>query len=340
MKKSLLVLALLASTTANAEVVKVAGYGDNYSQAVANCELTAIKKVTGTWIASEKRLSDGKYSEEIAAYGGAVINYTHVLSYAGNAVVCEVDVDPVKDNKVITKENEVPVKDISKLNRDAKEFNKALEFVDQREKALKAIVNDVTYKPMGDHTNVYVDVSVVWDPKWVSDVKTLLKKRGIKGDTTSNLGNELLGSVINVFATSGHPIFASVAGDLMYETHQTSDDNMICFAKKAKHIADDCYETIRPLKSFHDRSIKIVGEGVDANGDRVEWFIHKIEVKDLYEILYPNKTKGHNGLLNSKVTYLSPGIAIYTDEKQRVQFGFQIDSDRLEMVKKFKFVIE
>jgi hypothetical protein len=335
MKKSLLVLALLAST-ANAEVVEVAGYGQSYKSALANCQLTAAKKVTGSWIASETSLKRDEVTEEIVAYDGAIINSTKVLSYQGNALVCEVDVEPVKDNRVITKENEVPVADIKKQIKDSQEFEKALAFVDHRNKALKAVVKDITYKPQGNYTNVYVDVAVTWDPKWVSDVKGLLKNRNLKGDTTSDLGNELLGSIVNVFATSGHPIFASVAGQMAYETHQTSDDNMICFARKAKHIADDCYKTVRPLKTFLQPSISIVGTGVGSNVT----FIHKIEVKDLYEILYPHKSKGHNGLLNSKVTYLSPGVAVYTDEVQRVRYGFQISNDRLEQTDKFKFEIQ
>src|SRR6056300_236671 len=177
MKKTILAMALLAATAANAEVVTVAGYGDTYEKALRSCQATASAKVTGTWIASEKVVVGGELSEKIATYDGAIINRTDVLTYEDNAMVCEVDVDPVKDNKVITKDvkTQVPTAEIKKLNQDALAMAEALDWINNRERAIKPVVKDITYKPQGKYTNVYVDVTLTWDQKWIDDVKKLME---------------------------------------------------------------------------------------------------------------------------------------------------------------------
>lgn len=342
MKKTILAMALLAATAANAEVVTVAGYGDTYEKALRSCQTTATAKVTGSWIASEKVVVGGVLSEEIASYDGAIINRTDVLSYNENAMVCEVDVDPVKDNKVITKDvkSHVPTNEIKKLNQDALAMAEALDWINNLERAVKPVVRDITYKPQGEYTNVYVDVELTWDTKWIDDVQRLMQKRNMKANNTNDIRNEIVGSIANVFVNSGHPIFASVAGELLYETHKMSDDNQICFARKKTSIADNCYLSGGALTKFHIPAITIVGDGLDASGKRVEWFKHKTDVKDMWEIIYPNKKKGQNGLINSKVVYLSPGIAIYTGETQSVRFGFQIATDQLTKIEKFEFTVK
>ena len=334
MKKSLLALALVASS-ANAEVVTVTGFGDTYENALKSCQMTAAARVTGTWVNAERNLRDDVYNEDITTYHGAVINSTSVKTYRNEEMVCVVDVDPVKDNTVVTYSATVP--NLKKHNEEFKQFEKALATVDNRTRALKVVVNDITYKPMGEYTNVYIDLSVVWDPKWISDTKRLFEKRGEKGEGTYDLNNQLLGSVVNVFANSGNPVMAAVVGDMMYETHQKRTDHVVCFGGSKKSIADDCWESVKPLQSFQYPSFSIV---VDAGEGRKEWFTHRIEVKDLYERIYPNKTKQHQMFKSVKMTYMNPGIAVYTKEKQRVQFGFSVSSDELDKVEKLKFVIK
>ena len=146
MKKTVLALALAATTAAHAEVVTVAGYGSTYQSALASCQLTAAKRVTGTWIASEQSVENGKYVEDLAAYDGAIINRTQVLSYDSHAMVCEVDVDPVKDNKVTTKESIVPVENIKRIHDDRNQFQSALKFVDNPSRALRVVVNDIVFE--------------------------------------------------------------------------------------------------------------------------------------------------------------------------------------------------
>ena len=334
MKKSLLALALVAST-ANAEVVTVTGFGDTYDNAMKSCQMTAAARVTGTWVNAERNLRDDVYKEHITTYHGALINSTSVKTYRNGEMVCVVDVEPVKDNTVITNSTTVP--NLKKQNDEFKRFEKALATVDNRSRALKVVVNDITYKPMGDFTNVYVDISIVWNPKWISDTQNLLKKRGEEGDTTYDVQNQLLGSVVNVFANSGNPVLAAVVGDMMYETHQARTDHVVCFGGSKKSIADDCWESIKPLSSFQYPAISIV---VDAGNGRKEWFTHRIEVKNLYERVYPNKTKQHSMFKSVKMTYMNPGIAVYTKESQRVQFGFSVSSEELGKVDKLKFEIK
>lgn len=340
MKKTILAMALLAATAANAEVVTVAGYGDTYEKAIRSCQTTAAAKVTGTWIASEKVVVGGELSEEIATYEGAIIHRTDVLSYNNMAMVCEVDVDPVKDNKVITKDvkTQVPAAEIKKLNQEALDIAEALDWVDNRERALKPVVRDITYKPKGKYTVVYMDVEVIWDPKWVDDVKRLMQKRNLKANNTSNVGNEILGSIVNIFATSGHPILSAAAGEMLYDVHEKSDDYQICFGKKS--VAKDCYYSGGALSMLRYPSMEIIIDGLDVNGNRVEWFVHKQEMKDMHEIIYPNKSVGHNGLLNTKVVYMSPGVAIFTEQSQRVRFGFTILSDQLDKIEEFELFIK
>lgn len=336
MKKTVLALALAAfANSAAAEVVTVAGYGDNYSTALANCQLTAIKRVTGTWIASEQSVKNGKYVEDMAAYDGAIINRTQVLSFDNHAMVCEVDVDPVKDNKVITKQSQVPVPEIKRHNEERQDFDRSLKFVDKSSRALKVIVNDITYKPRGETTIVYVDVDIVWDPKWVSDMTRLLKKTNMKGETTYDLQNQLAGVMGNVAITSGVPVFGAIVGQMMEEKHRITDDNMVCFAERHHQIADDCFTTGRPLNSFAGNTITIYGSA--AGGIK---FVHKVEQKDMWQRILPHQVKSHSNFRNIKMTYLQPGVAIYTKERQKVRFGFEIKTERLEQADKFNFVIQ
>jgi hypothetical protein len=336
MKKTLLALAL-AATTANAEVVTVSGYGHSYEQAMANCQLTASKKVTGTWIAAEQGLFSGEYSEQIATYDGAIINSTRVISYQGNAMICEVDVEPSTGNRVIT-ETSVRVPDLRKQNEERRQFNKAVSFLDNKHRAMKPVVKDITYKPRGDYTTVYVDMEVQWDPKWIADTERLLEKTEDTGESTYDIRNQILGVLGNAGVTSGNGIVTAIFGSMMHEQHQTSNDHMICLGGTKKEIADDCYNTNLPLQMF-DGNIEIIGSGMNGSKEELT-LVHKVETNNMYERILPNQTKSHRNFRNVKLTYLQNGTAVYADEKLSVKFGFDVPNDRLNNVDKFDFKIK
>jgi hypothetical protein len=332
MKYTLLALSLVASLCSAEEVVTT-GYGNTFESALRNAKISAIAKVTGTWISSEHFVKNGTLTEEIVQYNGGVIKKYEVLSYHNNEVKIKADVDVVKDNRVGTKSKDIPTEMRNTLleqqqNRD--KIQKAVKFLDSKSKAMNLMTRDVSYNNKGSVTEVTIKGTISWTPKWVSDTITLGKTIDVYGRVNRDTHERVSGSIIN--AAYNTPVMLPAVflyGLTKPESLELSDQNQLCF------VNDSCYVTGVPFTMF-DSDIRVIVEG-SRDKEKIYNTVIKFRDTNLYEIIAAGDEK--RSWFGTRITYNNPTVQINTNTQMNVTFSFVLDTKKLSEIDKFDFVI-
>lgn len=342
MKKLLLAsavgLSLLAST-ATAEIVKGVGYDKDYDRALARAKLHAVDQFNGSWIVSDKIIKDGEYSESSKEYSGGRIKSYDVVSWDGEKMIIEADVVP-QDNTVISNSHKLDQQikqDLQEALENQKKISSAYKHLQDSKQAFKVIVKESKFIPNGDTVIVHMDIDIVWNPKWLSDSKSLAMTIGKEGETSYGVHNKIVGGITNHMMTNGHPIFAAILGSATWKDEKKQPTGMICYGKTHKSVANECYDTGKNLQFPHVMKIEM-----KAMGDSKQLFrtVHSVEQSKLYENIAAGTKKHHSSFRSLDMKYLQPTVAIYEKEKYNVKYGFEIDVDRLAAVQEFEFEIQ
>ena len=342
MKKLLLAsavgLSLLAST-ATAEIVKGVGYDKNYDRALARAKLNALDNFNGSWIVSDKRVFDGEYSEKQKEYSGGRIGYYEVLSWDGEKVIIKADVQP-QDNTVISNTHKIDEqikKDLDDAVKHQKKIDGAYKHLQDSKEAFKVIVNKTEYIPNGDTVIVHMDIDIVWNPKWLSDSKSLAITIGKEGETSYGVQNKIVGSIANTMINNGHGVFAAVLGSAAWKEEKKKPTGMICYGSTHKSVASECYDTGKKLQ--FPSVMRIEMKAKDNTDKQIFRTVHSVEQSKLYENISSGTKKSHSSFRTLDMKYLQPTVAIYEKERYNVKYGFEIDVDRLASVDEFEFEI-
>ena len=183
--KAWLTTLLLACTCNIVQAVEVTanGYGASYDEALQNAKIAATESAASTFITGKRELNNGVYSETVGQYNGGIVQHVTVVSTEVKSglykVVIKADVRMDKVNRVIIP-NTV---DTSPRVTDAvNDMNKTLDAWDAINKAshpFSILTDDVTFHIQDQSTvKVVYRFHAMWNPKWIDDVKQLVKVAG------------------------------------------------------------------------------------------------------------------------------------------------------------------
>lgn len=181
MKYFLAFLLFLYALSASALEVVASGFGRDYNDALEHAKVNALEMVTASWINGDAYVRNGMFSEKITQYNGGVIRSYEVLRDDGKYVVIKADVVPREKNGMTTNTANVPMAMRGELTGRAEEYNRkinAIASINDRNKALSFMVEDVSYQNRGVETEVTIIGTLSFQDKWVNDYTELTKEAG------------------------------------------------------------------------------------------------------------------------------------------------------------------
>ena len=342
--KKLIATTILLSATAlsSATEVTVTGYGASYEDSLQNAKIQALEKVTGTWMNSEHSYDNGKFDESIVQYNGGVIKSYEVISKTDNSVTIKADVEKNKTNVVSGSSVNISETMRNELVRSAEnnsQLEKAIQTLNDKNKAFSAKVTKVNYTNFGDQTQVTMIVNLGWNPKWISDVESLSKLIDQKTSPTSNIRQAISAGAASGAISAFGPIGAIVSSILYSPVAgpepQKSNERAICFGTTRRRTPSDCYIVNSPLTEFQYSSIRFEIEGM-SNKVKVLSSNGNIDNNTLYDNLYPGQQK--RDIIGLKNSYSNPTVAIFKEESQNMTIQFLAPTSKLAQVDKFNFV--
>lgn len=167
----------------NLPVAKVvaSGYGKDYNEALDRAKINALEQVTASWINGDSYVRNGMFSEKITQYNGGVIRSYKVLKNDTNYVVIEAEVVPRAKNGMTTNTANVPSDMRGELTGRAENYQRKIDAtaaINDRNKALSFVVEEVNYNNMGRETEVTIIGTMRFQDKWVRDYTELTKEAG------------------------------------------------------------------------------------------------------------------------------------------------------------------
>lgn len=344
MKKLLTVASAVAlivtANVADAGTYKGIGYGSHFGTALAQARLDALQQANGTWVSSVTTLDQNELEEKIAEYQGGVIKSYQIEKWDGKTLILIAEIDETSNNTVSSNKAKIDsdIKNqINELLDEQKRFNEAFSHIEDKESAFKIVTNSINFRSTGHSVIVEVDIDIMWQDKWISDSKGLLKVQNREGSTTYGFRNKFVGGVTNHLINNGHPIFAAIAGQAAWKDEEVKNSPMICFGTTKSSVANECFDSGRQL-NFGTRMIL----RMDAmQGNEILFHTKRAtENQALYEYIAPNTVKSHRNFKSLDMKYLQPTVAIYSEERVNMRYGLEIPSDVATKIDEFKFKVQ
>lgn len=176
----------LACNLAQAVEVTATGYGSSFNESLQNAKVLATEYAASTFLTGKQELTDGKYKEILGQYnGGLVQKYTvknTVVNAGVYAVTIQADVNIDKINKIIADGESSPSVAVPQVEKVADEYRKteaALVTINQVSNPFVMVVDNSKYTISdGRRVDIVYQLHLVWNPKWVDDVKQLARTIG------------------------------------------------------------------------------------------------------------------------------------------------------------------
>lgn len=329
--KNLLISLLFLTSVAVAEEVKVTGYGANYNSALENAKVAALEKGASTFMIGESTARNNRVTEEIDQYNGGIINKYEVVGQrrtdSGVEVTIVADVVP-KNNKVL--HGKTP------FNVNFDEYQQRERIVNRLDNVGKAIhatvVNNQT-KIGRYETTVRGTVLLQWQPKWLSDMKSLGKVMNDKGSTSNNVYDGVSGGAINALMTRGGFIGAMVGmgvdSAVRPDPQPSSASMMYCFSQ-FYNTSFDCTNAGVDLNFPRNPKLVIVGK---VDGRSVVLYEQYLDMK-MYRFVSAGESVGTTGLLRTsyETRFHNPALIIHEQETQSVDLTFNVENGIIKSV--------
>ena len=318
MKKTFLALAFL-SAFASAEEVTVTGYGTNYNSALENAKVSALEKGASTFIIGERKAINGKVTEEINQYNGGIIKTHSIISHQPTPLGYEVTIkaDVVPKNNLIKKIN---------FEEQLQEFQsktKVISKIENLDKAIHIDVNNPTYKIGNNYSQVYLDVTLSWQPKWITDTKSFMTVVDQNGNVTNTTHENLSKSLFTTLASNfgiGGAVTAVAVSSITHPTPKgESDLPMVCF--------DENCSTIN-LNLPKDQKLVVVGK---VNDKEIVLYQGMFNTR-LYKHLEAGHTINDKWIYKQATTYHQPTLLIFEKEIQKFPLTFIAENDIIKSV--------
>lgn len=175
-----LVVALVCNL-AQAVEVTATGYGSSFNESLQNAKVLATEYAASTFLTGKQELTGSKYKETLCQYnGGLVQKYTvknTVVNAGVYAVTIQADVNTEKINKIIADGESSPSVAVSRVEKAADEHRKteaALATINLVSHPFVIVVDNSEYSTDGGRrVDIVYQLHLMWNPKWVDDVKQL-----------------------------------------------------------------------------------------------------------------------------------------------------------------------
>jgi len=327
--KSKIFAALFALTAeANAEVVTVTGYGQDYNQALTHAKIAALEKVVGTFIISDTVWrSNESVFEQIKQYNGGVIKSYEVIKASEHEVTIKADVDVIKNNKIHVDNNNFDTERMHQTIDNFKQRTNIISYLDDPNKAFHVVTKDVIISPKDRYTTFKVINTVQWQPKWISDLESYSRNIGDEGKTHTNTKELASAGVLNKAMTI-HPALA-IAGSMVYQNfnkpYPESDDPMVCFAQYKNADVDKCYTIgtqFYKMPTYSDMRMEV--QALDINGKQIYKKQFTITVDNM---LSKMGTGEKNNLRIVNRTFDQPTTVIYQSGIEKFAIDINLENN-------------
>jgi hypothetical protein len=174
-------LLVVCSLSASALEVVASGFGRDYNDALNHAKINALENVTASWINGDAYVRNGMFSEKITQYNGGVIRSYEVLKNDGKYVVIKADVAPREKNGMTTNSVNVSSQmrgELAGRMENHKSKLDAVSSINDRNKALSFVVQEIRYENKGNTTIVVAIGTLRFQDKWVADYTDLVKQAG------------------------------------------------------------------------------------------------------------------------------------------------------------------
>lgn len=326
-----LIIPLLISASANvgAEIVQATGYGNTFEEALYQSKLEALQKVVGTFIISDRELKDGKIVEDSLEYHGGYIKSYEIIEYDRflNSVTISADVQVKKDNTIIVNGSE----DVDSNLNNWQEKRAIMQKLDNSSNALVFTIDNINTTPDIYSVSYNIKTTLLWQPKWVSDVETFISTSNVEGTTSTDLSGRIGSGVVN---SVGFNVVGGLLSTFLKKDIKSSDRQMICFTKYKNKDIDSCYDAsggFINIPRYSEMKVKISGYGIHDN------LIYEqtayIPVNKMYDNIMPGQSKKY--MLVNRTFHQSTYI-INKKEFENYTFNIKVGYNMAKQLKTFK----
>ena len=303
------------------------GYGSNYEEQLLNAKIAALSNAIGSFIVGDTIFNSekDKVIQNIKEYHGGYIESYNIISTASDYVEIDAIVKITKDNKIyIQGDNEIDIQDQLNNYNNKREI---IDYLDNPTNAFFVKVNDIEIQPQIYSIQFKINSSIMWQPKWVSDLETFVTEFTSPGKTSQSIN-------VNMVAKGVYRPHVDLVQVLFESKPRQSEEEMVCFAKDSGNDVDACRNLaggFRNMPPYSEMPINVIGIDKD---DKII-FTRKILVKstNLYESVYRNQTKKY---FLTKRTFDQPAYIVYKYGKQDFINTIDIDNNVAQDIKKFR----
>jgi len=336
--RSKIFAALLALTAeANAEVVTVTGYGQDYNQALMNAKMAALEKVVGTFIVSDTVWrSNESVFEQIKQYNGGVIKSYDVIKATDHEVTIKADVDVIKNNKILVDNNNFDTERMNQTMDNFKQRTNVMSYLDDPNKAFHVVTKDVIISPKDRYTTFKVINIVQWQPKWLSDIEAYSRNIGDEGKSHTNTRERVSAGALNKAMTI-HPVLA-IAGSMVYQkanpAYPQSEDPMVCFAPYRTADVDKCYTIgtqFNKMPTYSNMRMEV--QAVDINGKQIYRKQFSITMDNMLGYMGTGQT--NNFRWGTNRTFDQPTTIFYQGEIEKFAIDINLENNIARQLHKF-----
>jgi hypothetical protein len=326
MKKTILAL-LFAVSIANAAEVKVTGYGANYEAALENAKTEAIGQGSSTFIMSERNARNNTVNENIDEYTSGILKSFKVISFQPTMVGYEVTIiaDVVPKKKHIKKSE-------TSFDIDFKEHeqrNRIVRRLDDVSKAIYANIGKPSTRIGSYETTVSVDIELLWQQKWLSDMKQFTSTIDQSVPLNSNVREKVAGGLANALIVNGLPIAGAIAHEAIRpEPIKLQDNMMVCYGMYIKSSLD-CFSLDVDMTMPRNPKLVMVGK---VAGQEVVLHEHYIENSRLYKFVSAGDSRYNRFFPGYTSKFDRPALVIFENERERVPLKFAVSNDVIKQV--------
>lgn len=336
MKKILAITLILLNNLGNAETVIATGYGDSYDKALSDAKISAISKVAGTFIISDKESSESSFKENIIEHSAGVIKSYEVISRDNTSVTIRADVDKNKDNSIIiSNPSSIDSERLSEEIYSHKRKMEIMQYLDDPNKAFSVTSNIINISTYQNTVNVKVENRLQWQPKWLSDFESFSKLSQPKGLTYSDLKTRVEGGILNSAMTISP--YAAILASMISSTTKTENPKsnipMVCFTKNKTTAIDSCYNLTSEFNSIRKYSdLKFIVEIYTS--DRSTPLVSPVSIPSnkLYAWVVSGDTT--RGILGLKKTFDQPAMIVYSQESLNFTLDLSIPIEKAKNITK------
>lgn len=333
MKRTLLASVLfLFAGYSNAVEVTADGYGTNYDIALSQAKRNALEKVASTFITSQRTLKDGTVEERVIEYNGGIIESYEIVREERNGIDHRItivaNVEPKHDNRVLPKQD-------STIQWNEKDFDDRQEVVRALDDISKAVHATVVASRVSANTwesEIAVNVTLKWQPKWISDLKAFSSVINEEGVTSTNTRNQIVGN-ITASLLSKSPFAGVLFHGALHkkEEPKNSISQMVCFDADCRNVGNDFY--------YFPTAPRMYVMGTTKTGKTIRLDSRYID-PELYELYSAGSTRSHPNFPQIKTKYHQPALVIYENVEQKFDFNIRVPTQTLRELKNIEIYLK